>query len=74
MAVKDAKTISSYARQHAEMVAMLENLAEFVASMPAPEDDGNSIENIDYGYTGSVDHIHSLLTQASETVDEMSGR
>lgn len=70
MKVSDANTVSRYAKQHAEMVAMLENLMKFVNTMPAP-DENAEIHGVDYGYTGSVGHVHDLLKQASDHVYEM---
>ena len=71
MAVKDIATVERYAKQHADLLAMLENLMEFVATMPAP-DENAEIQGIDYGYTGSVGHIHGLLKQASDHVYEIT--
>ena len=70
MSVKHEETVQRYAAQHAQMIAMLENLQEFVSTMPAPDENGN-IPNVDYGYTGSVGHIHELLKQANDAAYEM---
>ena len=70
MAVKDFSTVEAYAKQHSEMLAMLENLAEFIATMPAPDEDG-IIRGVDYGYTGDVGRIHGLLKDASGIAYEM---
>ena len=72
MTVKDATTIKNYCKQHAEILAMLANLTDFVETMPAPSEDGNSIPNIDYGYTGSLNEIHTALTVACEHSNAMS--
>jgi hypothetical protein len=71
MAVKNIATVERYAKQHAELLAMLENLMEFVATMPAP-DENLEIQGVDYGYTGSVGHIHELVKQASDHAYEMT--
>jgi hypothetical protein len=70
--ISDTNTVLHYCHQHAELMGMLANIQEFVATMPAPNENGE-IKNIDYGYIGSIDHIHSLLCEASEIADEMSG-
>ena len=71
MAVKDIATVERYAKQHADLHAMLENLMEFVATMPAP-DENAEIQGVDYGYTDSIGHIHELLKQASDHVYEIT--
>jgi hypothetical protein len=71
MTVKDIATVERYAKQHSELLAMLENLMEFVATMPAP-DENAEIQGVDYGYTGSVGHIHELIKQASDHAYEMT--
>ena len=70
MSVKDPATVSRYAKQHANLVAALANIAEFVESMPAP-DEQSHIQNIDYGYTGSVGKMHELILQACNIADEL---
>ena len=69
MTIKDPATIANYVRHHSEMTAMLENLKEFVESMPSPDDNGKSIPNIDYGYTGDVYRIRQSLASALEVAD-----
>ena len=69
--VSDEKTVQRYAQQHSEMLAMLDNLKEFVASMPAP-DENAVIPGVDYGYVGEVGRIHELLKQASDFAYEMT--
>ena len=70
MSVKHEKTVQRYATQHAQMIAMLENLQEFVSTMPAPDENGD-IPGVDYGYTGSVGRIHELLKEANDVAYEM---
>jgi len=71
MAVRNKTTVERYVQHHAELTAMLENLLEFVATMPAPDENGD-IPCVDYGYTGSVGHIHELVKQASDIAYEMT--
>lgn len=70
MSIKDEKTVQRYATQHWQMIAMLENLQEFVSTMPAPDENAN-IPNVDYGYTGDVGRIHELLKQANDIAYEL---
>ena len=66
MAVKDPATIERYASHHADMIAMLENLREFVSTMPAPDENCELTGyGVDYGYTGDVARIHAKLKEAS---------
>ena len=71
MSIKHQPTIDRYIRQHNELAVALENLAEFVESMPAPDEDGR-LPNIDYCYTGSVTRIHELVCEAMRIADEMT--
>lgn len=69
--VADEATVQRYAKQHAELVAMLENLMEFVSTMPAPNENA-IIPGVDYGYVGDVGRIHEFVKQASDIAYEMS--
>jgi hypothetical protein len=71
MSVKDPATVSRYAEQHASLVASLANLAEFVESMPAPDEHGQ-LQNVDYGYTGSTAHLCDLIAEAVRVAESMS--
>lgn len=71
MAVKDIRTVNTYAANHAKMLAAIENLREFIESMPAPDEDGN-IPNVDYGYTGSAEEMAKHLAEACRIADAMS--
>jgi hypothetical protein len=70
--ISDKKTVDQYCRQHSELMAALEKLQEFVATMPAPDENG-VLHNIDYGYTGSINRIHTLISEAIEHACEMDG-
>ena len=71
MAVDDEITVQRYATQHSQMLAMLNSLAEFVGTMPAPDENGN-IPGVDYGYVGDVARIHGLLKQANDLAYEVT--
>lgn len=69
--VSDYATVEAYSRKYAEMCAMIENINEFIATMPAPDEDG-IIRGVDYGYIGDVGRIHEALKQASDLTYELS--
>jgi len=71
MTVRNEKTVQLYAKQYFDLLAMLENLQEFVSTMPAPDENGD-IPSVDYGYTGSIGHMWELLRQASDVAYELS--
>lgn len=71
MSVKHQPTVEAYVRQHAAITMALENLKEFVDTMPAPDENGH-IPNVDYGYTGSTGCLFELLTEAMRVADAMS--
>ena len=69
--IKDPATVEGYAKHHSQLIQMLEDLTKFVATMPAPDEDGN-IPYVDYGYTGDVARIHALVSEAQELTYELS--
>ena len=71
MAIKDEATVERYAMQHAQMIAMIDNLKEFIDSMPAPNEH-HEIANVNYGYTGDVARIHESLQAASDLAYELT--
>ena len=71
MTVKNESTVKRYLRWHSEMAAMIDNLREFINSMPTPDD--GEIAGIDYGYIGSIGRMHELLKEFSEVADEIDG-
>ena len=71
MTIKHQKSVDSYVSQVMDLRAALENLAEFVASLPAPDDD-NNIPGLNYGHLGDVCRIHELIGEAMEHANEYS--
>ena len=69
--VSDFETVEAYARRYGEMCAMIESINKFIATMPAPDEDG-IVRGVDYGYIGDVGRVHELLRQASDLTYEMS--
>ena len=72
MAIKDTKSVDSYVKMVCEMRAALENLQEFVDSLPAPDDE-HSIPGMDYGHFGDVTRMHELIGELGEISSEMFG-
>ena len=70
MTIKNTRYAERYAQQVMEMRAVLENLQEFVSTLPAP-DECENIPGLHYGHLGTIDQIHTALTVASEHADEM---
>jgi hypothetical protein len=71
MAVADEKTVATYVRQFDQAFFMIENLREFVQTLPAPNENG-VIPGVDYGFVNGIGKIHELLEQACEIADELS--
>jgi hypothetical protein len=69
MTIKDTKTVDNYCSQVMELRGLIENLSEFINTLPAPDEDHN-IQGMNYCHAGSIGHIHSLLVAASEHADE----
>ena len=62
--------VQQYAKQVMEMRAMVANLAEFLDSLPAP-DENEDVVGIDYAGLGSLNEMHGHMVAASEISSEM---
>jgi hypothetical protein len=72
MSVKHKQTVAAYVANHADAIAALQNLLEFVESCPAPDENGELHgQGIDYGYTGSFYQLTQHLRDAAKIADEM---
>ena len=69
--IRDKKTVQRYVEHHSGLLAMIENLREFVETMPVP-DENEEMPNVDYGYTGDVGRIFEALRSASDVADKIS--
>lgn len=69
MTIKNPSIVEKYAQQVMEIRGVIENLEEFVSSLPAPDENEN-IPGMDYGHLGTIDHVHTLLTEAFEAIAE----
>jgi hypothetical protein len=68
MSVKHASAVNEYTANVVEIRNALENLLEWVNSLPAP-DDNNELHSLHYGHMGTIGHIHDLLGQVSQAAD-----
>jgi hypothetical protein len=71
MTIKCKTTVENYVQRHFEAICVLENLLEFVQSMPAPDECGH-LRNVGYDYTGSFDKLVQHLSDASQIADDLS--
>ncbi len=65
MSVRNKQAIDRYVQHHAQLTQALQRLQAFVDRMPAP-DDAECLPGVDYDYTGTVEHLAGLLTEAAE--------
>ncbi len=65
------KLESEYLSTHANMLAMVENLQEFIANMPAPNDDNEIPASVNWAVLGSYKHVEAMLIEASRAMDEI---
>lgn len=65
------KLESEYLSTHANMVAMLANLTEFVNSMPAPNDDNEIPASINWAVLGDYKRIEAALIEVSKVADQL---
>lgn len=68
MSVKQTSAVNDYTAKVIEIRNALENLIEWVDSLPAP-DDNNELHSLHYGHLGTIGHIHELLGQVSQAAD-----
>jgi hypothetical protein len=69
MTICDHNTVTQYAKHHANLMLMLTRLQRFVATMPAPDENG--CVPASYGYVGSVAQMVDLMDQATEIAEEL---
>lgn len=66
MSVKEKATVERYTANVASLVASLQQLQEFVDSLPAPDENDHLPSPMDYGHTGTVGHVRELVEQAAQ--------
>ena len=71
MSIKHKESVASYAACHADIIAALENLTEFVHDLPAPDDKG-VLRNLHYGHLGTLQQLRVHLADAMRMADAFS--
>lgn len=71
MSIKHKESVDAYVACHADLVAGLENLAEFVQNLPAPDDDG-VLPNLHYGHLCTLKQMRVHLADAIHMADAFS--
>lgn len=68
MSVKNKSYVNDYTAKVIEIRNVLENLIEWVDSLPAP-DDNDELHSLHYGHIGTIKHMHNLLGEVSQAAD-----
>jgi hypothetical protein len=69
MTICDPSTVGRYAAHHDILILTILRLQQFVATMPAPDENG--CVPVSYGYVGSVAQMVDLMDQATEIAEEL---
>jgi hypothetical protein len=72
MAITNQKSVDQYIKMVCELRAALENLQEFVGTLPAPDDD-HSIPGMNYAQLGDIARLHELVGEACQVTCEVGG-
>ena len=68
----ETSKLRKYVGLHAELIAGIDNLREFVETLPAPEtEDGEPNPHVTWAMLDSMGHIRERLGQALERADSM---
>ena len=70
MSVKNQNSVRQYVKDVAEIRAALENIIEFVDTLPAP-DDNNELPTLHYGHVGDIAGIRAAVGEVACRVDLM---
>ena len=68
MSIKHKESVESYVACHADIIAALENLIEFVNDLPAPDANG-ILRNLHYGHLGTLKQMRVHLADAMRMAD-----
>jgi hypothetical protein len=71
MSVRHQQTVERYTQGRFKALAMLENLREFIESMPVADAHG-AIPGVDYAYVNRFETIREKLSDCSLLTDAMS--
>jgi hypothetical protein len=69
MSIRNPQTVSAYVQMQLELLAAIENLQEFIETLPAPDDRGH-IWQLHYGHIGDIQRIHGKVSEACELMDQ----
>jgi len=69
MSVKSQEHVDRYVAQVCGLQAAIANLAEFVDTLPSPDENNELPSPIHYGHTGSVARLHNLIAEAMKVAD-----
>jgi hypothetical protein len=72
MTIKVQRHVDEYAMTVSEIRAALDNLREFVATLPAPNED-HEVPGVAGEQLSLLRRMHELLGDASEVADEWNG-
>ena len=68
MSVKHAEAVSGYTQTVVAIRNALDNLIEFVDSLPSPDHNGE-LPSLHYGHVGTIKQMRSLLSQVAGLAD-----
>lgn len=71
MSIKNPQTVAAYVQMQLELLAAVENLQEFIETLPAPDDAGH-IWQLHYGHIGDIQRIHARIAEACELMNQWS--
>ena len=69
MTICDPNTVTQYAKHRLNLMIMLTRLQQFVATMPAPDENG--CVPVGYEYVGNVAQMVDLMDKATEIAEEL---
>jgi hypothetical protein len=69
MSIKSQAHVNLYTAQVCELQGAIANLAEFVDTLPAPDENNELPSPFHYGHTGSVARLHELIAEAMKIAD-----
>jgi hypothetical protein len=72
MAITNPKSVDQYINMVCEIRAALENISEFIGTLPAPDDDHN-IPGMNYAQLGDIARLHELVGEACQVTCEVGG-
>ena len=71
MSIRNPQTVAAYVQMQLELLAAVENLQEFIETLPAPDDRGH-VWKLHYGHIVDIQRIHAKITEACELMNQWS--